>query len=1045
MMTSDTAQQRFSLIEKIPPSADLHLAAAPFLPAPRPQSPIRRQRSPQHELDSYLSDLEPSLILEALIAKPDAAAAASAYVQTNGDEKPTRQAFIKNAVAGALPSEREWGIKAAKAGKSIREWYAELASWPWPKPGQPNGFGTQYDEDQLPKTISPYTLDRIQSSIPSTEIKAYEMRVKDIRTALSMLELEDLKGHIRDVHVTPNSKRTTQQSQPDTASYEHMDDFQAVITASILQSLPTLARLNALMDTWSLRLVVMRLIPDFMRDMASCEDSMISARMAIGNLKSLTPMSSPRSSMTSSQRKSFSRNVFKDMQAVLDDQIFETGKKLDAILDLLEGSADVLPEKWIDSMDELEEQQLLWAMKAEEVVEDYEGHQSRALQASNDQKDLELDECEVQLLGTASHENRAFTSPTSDSNETSGVVASRAAMSASDESDLSSTHITTAPLVRNVSIGVRKPTGMPKTGELESTVFTPTADLEATSIGQDISTPDLLSSRPRSGSINSDSFSMCSSPEIQSATLAAYPGSPIEVMQSASRRPSLDFNPEIRKSWNGVPSNTGIIRHMRERSSTFSAAEAATIATIATSPSRSYSCYLQSTFNPDRPRPRSASIKSFEVYPRSEVRTIEIRRNRNSSLSVQTLAHDGRPSSRTSKFDYLQNQESEPSGSSSEASAPNLTLARDRFMSDELPSEPKFEPGPHKPKLDIAKIMMSKTRDSSEKGSSLASRIPRAAPQKRAATMNTLSTIKPLDSALNIGDRLDAKISTILTNIPADIRLTSSTEATTTVNNIDNSGGTRSRTSHLSRLSVSRLLRTKSSTSAAMTTPTTITPTGTYISSQHRSNQSSDIKLYHLHRPGIAAPTKLYIRLVGDAGERVMVRVGGGWADLAEYLKEYAVHHSKRAVSYSRFKIQNLPLSSSSSPSPSNSRPSSSSSAAPRHQPVTPTPKKARTILGIGPGPSNSPYPPRTPPSVDSPPPISSAYASDGSPTPGLGLAGPKAKKLDISPRKQAWVDGMMRQARRTSVGGSDGPGSGKGGKGGVRRVFLGRSATKRD
>lgn len=77
---------------------------------------------------------------------------------------------------------------------------------------------------------------------------------------------------------------------------------------------------------------------------------------------------------------------------------------------------------------------------------------------------------------------------------------------------------------------------------------------------------------------------------------------------------------------------------------------------------------------------------------------------------------------------------------------------------------------------------------------------------------------------------------------------------------------------------------------------------------RHVPSTPGDIKLYHLHRTDGQAPIKLYIRLVGEKGERVMVRVGGGWADLAEYLKEYATHHGskRRVVSEGRIEIQDF-------------------------------------------------------------------------------------------------------------------------------------------
>jgi hypothetical protein len=64
-----------------------------------------------------------------------------------------------------------------------------------------------------------------------------------------------------------------------------------------------------------------------------------------------------------------------------------------------------------------------------------------------------------------------------------------------------------------------------------------------------------------------------------------------------------------------------------------------------------------------------------------------------------------------------------------------------------------------------------------------------------------------------------------------------------------------------------------------------------------------EVKLYHLTQAGRTEPIKLYVRLVGE-GERVMVRVGGGWADLADYLRQYAEHHGSRTVSEGTLELQ---------------------------------------------------------------------------------------------------------------------------------------------
>lgn len=75
----------------------------------------------------------------------------------------------------------------------------------------------------------------------------------------------------------------------------------------------------------------------------------------------------------------------------------------------------------------------------------------------------------------------------------------------------------------------------------------------------------------------------------------------------------------------------------------------------------------------------------------------------------------------------------------------------------------------------------------------------------------------------------------------------------------------------------------------------TITPADASEPSVKRHLSDGETKMYHLQQPGRAHPIKLFVRLVG-VDERVMVRVGGGWMNLEEYLRQYAEHHTHRTV-----------------------------------------------------------------------------------------------------------------------------------------------------
>lgn len=175
--------------------------------------------------------------------------------------------------------------------------------------------------------------------------------------------------------------------------------------------------------------------------------------------------------------------------------------------------------------------------------------------------------------------------------------------------------------------------------------------------------------------------------------------------------------------------------------------------------------------------------------------------------------------------------------------------------------------------------------------------------QKNAYSKEGSSLVLPQTPKLEFPQAsLDDKVNAILTALPSPVRLTAS---------------------NLQRLSETTTKRQAPLRPFELTSPTgipaprsvgssasVVSDATSYARGGRRHNPSlpGDIKLYHLHRSDGQAPIKLYIRLVGEKGERVMVRVGGGWADLAEYLKEYATHHGskRRVVSEGRIEIQDL-------------------------------------------------------------------------------------------------------------------------------------------
>lgn len=323
----------------------------------------------------------------------------------------------------------------------------------------------------------------------------------------------------------------------------------------------------------------------------------------------------------------------------------------------------------------------------------------------------------------------------------------------------------------------------------------------------------------------------------------------------------------------------------------------------------------------------------------------------------------------------------------------------------------------------------------------------------------------------NSEDQLEARISSILTKFPGQIRLKSGPESD--AHEILPSNISPGRKRPFFRSPGTKSIKTPPALSSSALT---LTPAHSKKSTPRTQEGDPGIKLYHLHQPGADVPIKLFVRLVGEGGERVMVRIGGGWADLAEYLKEYAIHHGRRSTSDGRFEIQGLPQSPLANPSsgsagfPSspispNSRPSSSSGRV--GYAWHPSPKLKRYSFGSEPaGPETAPMTPAnlsrdfrssepvTPGSIESskssylirPSSRLSSTTDDDSPSFGLGLAGPKTRRTAVSPSKQAWVDGMVDQARKASgekrpglrgVGVDTGDFGDLGRVGSTKRVFM--------
>ena len=319
-----------------------------------------------------------------------------------------------------------------------------------------------------------------------------------------------------------------------------------------------------------------------------------------------------------------------------------------------------------------------------------------------------------------------------------------------------------------------------------------------------------------------------------------------------------------------------------------------------------------------------------------------------------------------------------------------------------------------------------------------------------------------IHEGLSTGDRISKHINDILETFPSDIEH-------------------KKKMADRSDLVAPRQKQKPRSSSARFVTPSkkyiTIEPANISTKSDkfEQVESGQDVKVYHLSQTGQEKPIKLFVRLVGDHGERIMVRVGGGWADLGAYLRQYAGIHNRRAVSERKFEVHNAPTlqTSSSAPGSSPSLPSTPCSrskfaselCSPEEICINKRPSSSKSNLSHSSGLIGV----STPSTVHvggkktssgksiSTPKCESLAITHPTPSPvfsnlkgslagtwsgdEFGLAGRDAKKQQLSDETSRWVENMIGKARNVSTNTTGTPEFGDlGNIGKTKRVWLKKS-----
>ncbi|KAK4219244.1 hypothetical protein QBC37DRAFT_153464 [Rhypophila decipiens] len=890
---------------------------------------------------------------------------------------------LKECMDAASPAAQAFAVRAALASKNIQEWLEELASWPWPSGSASAGFEPPASENYEQADDVLYF-----GSLLASRVAQYEARIDEIVREKEKLDVEEIKNQVLHNHIRPLSRPGSPMLDSSCSvisslsAFARMDDLTALVTATTIQALPNLSKLDRLLDIWSTRLLVLRRIPVFLDSILDGEIALRSGWNAIKADAGDEDGAANDKALGSSPI--LTRKAFDVMKSILARKVAKAGQKLDLMLNMLETSEDTLPEKWIDRMDTLERNYGEWTVVCERMVREAEMSKDSSEQLSTAVKGNKPSQQDV---GRGSHENDplvpipAVPNSTSIKAETQQSIREESTVNGSPQSHDSTPETGAASGNTTPEIKVHYPVEDDKDvahvrlvdDVSGSPVGQPRRSIEESwKAGQTQVSGALDGSLFDESSVHDDAAIERRSRESSPSLLEALP---IDPERGVNGTPPDDIDSEFEFDGDSEPDSPELDlpvlpRHRRDSD----------ISTPSTIVHGSQPGYLG--FSSDPPDQGSP----------------ELSRLRETAFA----GHDISPASTHSAF-----RSSIRSYAASFHDMPTVT---------ELPDDE----APPKTPSQVVGAEDGQSRD---------------------------SPIQGKGSSNNTDDQLQQQISEILESVPAKIILTSEPSAVNLnpPDFIRPMARKKSKPDLLPR-SHSSLSTVSNRSSRAGTPSFTLAPAFNRNARPRPQRGNQDIKLYHLSGSNGEAPIKLFIRCVGENGERVMVRVGGGWADLGEYLKTFATHHRRRSAATpdnaSAIEVKDFSrvLHSRAGSTPP-SRPVSvqesysSPATTPLHVRKTRKPAAAATAPGSLSqdllAAEEKHLSPETPSSANGKLAAGDSQSSGGSTTrsrsrsssrlswteedSSLGMAGPRAKQVEMSEESKAWVESVKAKVRIAS------------------------------
>ena len=257
------------------------------------------------------------------------------------EESSKEDCWLVESIVSASAVDRIFARRVAETAGMLDDWCKEMEAWTW------TGDFELIESDDHERELLSQPVPARSSGLSSSRMLTIARRIEEILEDLFDLDLFQHRRYI--MSLCAGEEVSDVEDRPDSAiglplpTKHKLDNLSTLVTTTYIRSIAAHAKVLTLASAWHARIDILRARPKLLEGMSAICNSFKSAWR------------------TTTNDQAIDRESFVKTKHCLMTQHKTLALQLDDMLDILEDQDDVLPERWIDMIDRVEEDIKRWS------------------------------------------------------------------------------------------------------------------------------------------------------------------------------------------------------------------------------------------------------------------------------------------------------------------------------------------------------------------------------------------------------------------------------------------------------------------------------------------------------------------------------------------------------------------------------------------------------------------------------------------------------------------------------------------------------------